>query len=230
MMHAKYSRHLAAATGALLGLCGCPSGSDDQNPLFCDDPQFAACGGDITGAWTMTDACVPQPEAGSMYEDHPECDGSLIINTDMAVQASFSEDSSYEITSSASFQITMRIDELCADAAFDGALSNGTLTLEVLCNITEQALTDSSAAEAFTPPTCSIAENACLCQLAGDTPETFTETGTYVTAGTVLTTTPDDPNDEQAGVDYCVDGSVLKLSEPDSEGGDDIVMRLERNR
>jgi len=196
--HLLFPSVLAAA---LLFFAGCPAGDDDDDDTGDDDTSngdacdpddacdavlaaFSACGGDVTGTWTIETTCMVWYDMGS----NPDCpaatqklgitDGSGTVVFDGA-EVSYSD-------------------------YFSQAAGYATHSIECqFSGTTCQSLEDATAA---------AWEEACCAMIDGDICECWAKsqqevgdyTETYSTNGNTLTIGASD-------TDYCVDGDTLQI-------------------
>jgi hypothetical protein len=177
--------------------------------------DFAACGGDISGTWKYTGACLTLPEdifGGSDGEENP------FAMCSEAPKAEFSIDIQGTIT-------------FGSDGSFS---ADQTTTIASKFSVANSCLEDLGGA------TCDQiggTPEGDACVLGGEEPDSSTEmdTGTYTTNGAVLVVTsdeeqpqPTDPSEEESKVEYCVKGSKLTVRILDEEEGTTIVYEAEK--
>jgi hypothetical protein len=174
---------------ALLVAC---SGSNSDGSGSCS--TIKACGGDVTGTWTISSLCTsgsiqnPTTCAGATLNlGSVTASGTITFNGDGTETANVTENG----TESAHFPASCYTEVQCD--AFASALSM------------EDGVSDAS---------CSYSGSGCSCSLKLTT-QTST-TGTYQTTGSNLTvtTTGSDPETDS----YCVSGNQLSLQFSGSDG------------
>jgi hypothetical protein len=181
-----------AVIGWLAGCSGSSGGSG--GPAACT--TFMACGGNLAGTWNVTTACGPGTmvtqtgflsgcDASSLTATIISASGALTFNADMTYSSSVTEALSSNAT----------IPKSCLPAtttcsAFETALK------------AEMGVTSASCADGGTNCSCAIGQNIVA-----------TESGTYTTSGSTLTTTP--TAGTPASAQYCVSGNQASFSGSD---------------
>jgi hypothetical protein len=174
----------------ILATCGGSSGSCGK---------VAPCGGDVVGNWTINGACLNS--AALTMNLVATCPGASISVSSLSVHgdASFNADLTYSVTETVSVSATETIPTSC--------LQLGGITLT--CAQLDQSLQDSIAADPTMYQSAHCSGSAtCTCSFTL-APRTMTETGTYATSGTTITTTASDGT--SASSDYCRQGNELHL-------------------
>ncbi|HEY2407333.1 MAG TPA: hypothetical protein VGI10_15085 [Polyangiaceae bacterium] len=158
------------------------------------DCSFSACGGDITGAWTITAGCFNSNS--SALSGCPTA--TVMAQTDVAGMVTFNADSTYSVNLTESGTINAEVPTSCLSGTTCDAFG-----------------TSNQVA-------CTADTTGCACTKA-IMPANSSESGTYTTSGTTFTTTktgdtPGTPNQ------YCVTGSTLKVQTTDSNGQVNILI------
>jgi hypothetical protein len=184
------------ALASMLSACGSSSGNGSCG-------KVNPCGGDITGDWTITGACVSN-EAATMQIASilPGCTTAMVTSTSVKASgsASFDANMSYTLTRTLT--------------------SSGKATIPPSCLMVAGVMLSCAAADALiqqyiaTNPMgvqsahCS-GTDTCVCDVTL-APTTTTEMGTYATAGTAVTLTT---STGTVGVaDYCVQKGELHIT------------------
>lgn len=170
------------------------------------DCSYTECGGDLTGTWSITAACIDDhKDAGSSNPFGPACPDAVY---DVAVDATgivtFGSDKSFDIKLMASPAITIKIPGAC--------LTNGALPFAD-CGTLAKAL-DKDGGVACTANT----STGCDCTGQGGTGTSQHKTGTYAVDGNTFTTTEDlDSGGTKTGdpTSFCVSGNSLKVKSND---------------
>ncbi len=175
-----------------MGVLGCDGNGDGT----CATP--AACGGDVVGKWKVVSSCVSVTSTPPM--DCPQATAkvsNLVVNGDTTYKA----DLTYASTLSLGADYDFTFPAAC--------LTNQGVTLS--CSQLQAALALVLGMEPDTTVnsvTCSATGGGCSCTLkASFGPKA--ESGTYTTAGGVLTETA--TGGQPAPSDYCVQGNKLQL-------------------
>jgi hypothetical protein len=177
----------------VLSSCG---GSSSDSSASCSNT--AACGGDITGKWTVVSSCV-SPTGMTMVD--PQCPtatssgstikatGSVSYNADLTYSSMFTLSGSTSVTLPASCLTSQGITVTCAQLTQAFTM-----------------LTQTSNAP-FKSASCANAGSGCTCTIVLSD-QTSTASGTYTTsAAGVLTETPTGGTASES--DYCVKGNTL---------------------
>lgn len=189
----KHTIILAACLAAALVGCG----GDDDGSLDCS--EFAACGGDPVGQWTIVDACLD----GDLQPDIDGCPEATGTIEDVVVSGSVElrDDGSYANNTSSMGTVVLTVPMSCLDGA--------------TCEQLSQA--------AGVP--CSENGDACDCQQDFD--DSSQESGSWESSGSTITLTDSDGNVND--VSYCVEGDVLKAQqEPDAADDPRITLVMTR--
>jgi hypothetical protein len=190
---------LATALAPVLSTCG-SSGSGSCG-------KVAPCGGDITGNWTISDACVSNTAVMMQITQFvPNC--TTVTASAGSVHAtgsaSFNADMTYSLTETLTASGKAKVPPEC--------LQTGGITLT--CAELDQVLQALIAANSVpvTSAHCS-GSGSCDCDVTL-APTTTTEMGTYATTGTTLTTTASTGTVNAIG--YCVQKNELHMAAVDA--------------
>ena len=156
--------------------------------------QVSACGGDLTGTWTITSGCltsagVKDAESGATGS----CSGLTVAVTNISVSGTvtFNADMTYTFASlQEQSTLTLNAPASCVGSGSCSALASAL-----------ESTGDVASA------TCS-GTSGCSCT-AMQTPQTETESGTYSVSGSTVTTVPS--TGTASSTPFCVQGSVLHL-------------------
>jgi hypothetical protein len=179
------------------------------------DCSFTTCGGDISGDWLITAACVDDgKDAGKSSNPFGAAcpDAVYDVSLDASGDASFGADGSFELTLTGSPAITVTVPSDC--------LSNGMFPFSD-CTALGTALSDKNTV------TCT-GDKTAGCKCTGNAGDSIAQhkTGTYSVSGDQFTTTTEDDAggvDQGDPADFCVTGSTLKV-----KTSDDGVIVLKR--
>jgi hypothetical protein len=174
---------LLGCLAVTLGTSGCGGGPACET-------TFAACGGDLTGAWTYQKVCNP---GSNMSSTCP----TAVVNVDTNVSGTVTFDTNNTYTSDATIAETgsETIPASCLGGVItscselDESSTTGGLTLKVTCT-----------GDATTSCSCDVS-------LSGTT----SITGTYATAGDDVVLTPKGGT-ASSPTGYCVSGGALELA------------------
>ena len=175
----------------MIALLGCGGGGDSGGS--CNMP--AGCGGDIVGTWKVTSSCVTTsgsigemdcPQATASFSNY-RVDGTDTYRSDMTFTAALSFSFDYAITLPASCLTTQGITITCAQL-----------------QVAVRAEPNSN----LPGVSCAAAGSGCTCTGKLEGSEQM-GTGTWSTAGTVLTET--DSGGQPQLSDYCVRGNTLQV-------------------
>jgi hypothetical protein len=182
---------LALAT--IAASCGSGSGS-------CGKVQ--PCGGDVVGSYSISAACYDNAALNLQIAD---CPGATvkISSINVSGSASFTADLTYSVSETVTASASETIPASCLT-------TNGiTLTCAQLDQAVQQLLIDQSGM--FQSIHCA-GSGSCTCNFTL-APQVTSESGTYTTSGTTITTT-----DSAGGIsssEYCVQGNELHLVQVD---------------
>jgi hypothetical protein len=184
----------SAALASLAPACGGSSGS-------CGKVQ--PCGGDVVGDYNISAACINN--AAINMNIGIDCPGATASAAGLSISgtASLNADLTYTRTQTISATVQMTIPPSCL--TMDGI----TLTCAQLDQALQTLITDPTSP--FQSARCA-GSSSCSCSFVLR-PETQSDSGTYLTAGTALTWTS-----STGSVDadqYCVQGNELHLPELD---------------
>jgi hypothetical protein len=184
--------------GALvLGSCGGDDGAPGGGSAACK--PFTACGGVVTGAWKIAEACGL--ENAAMAAD-PDCPGSKVDlrNLKYSGDADFRADMSYRTSTILTGSAKLLMPKSC--------LSSGATMLS--CKQIEGlfALFTASADSPIAGFTCAESGASCDCNMTFK-PTPQVEAGTYRISGNQLITKP--MNEAEEPSEYCVSGTELNI-------------------
>lgn len=189
-------------------------------PESCNDARstFAACGGDPKGTWTFAEFCAAQTDLGGSGNVCPEnsVDIEYKLDREVTVDATTIKITAGTATLTANYNYFLACFNRIPDSGstFDSGL-NDCATLQ------QKQYTDKGKAG-----TCvDKAGGYCVCTETGQSsaPE---ETQTYTVSGTTITITKSDATVTTS--DYCVNGDVLSVKEPDKDGKPGLLYVLKR--
>ena len=171
---------------------------------MCIEP--AACGGDIAGQWKIVSNC-----SGASDTSTAACPGEAIDFSGYKVggEMTFAADKTYSFTLTANGFATITTPTACLMQA------GATVTCAQLQGLYQNAV----AANPKVPiqsTACMESGANCTCKFVYSG-ASFTLTGTYSTAGGVLTTT-DSGSTTNATSGYCVQGDTLTITSDSSSG------------
>lgn len=160
----------------------------------------AACGGDVVGNWRITTSCLKA--TGTVALSGCSTTATVTASLQATGTASYAADFTYSQAFLLSGTETIGLPAACL------TMSGITLT----CDQLNQALAVTPLDPSLSSIHCSTAGGGgCNC-VANLTATTANETGTYVTAGTNLVTTPSTGTSGSSG--YCVKGTRLDETAP----------------
>ena len=105
------------------------AGGPNPPPLTCPDQAFDACGGDLSGQWTLVDFCGPQGPGSALRacegpgEDEPACQGGVnarLCGPLYGGTLDFAANGDLAFTVSAGLQVHYTFDDACLAAIGDG--------------------------------------------------------------------------------------------------------------
>lgn len=158
----------------------------------CASLDFTPCGGDLTGTWTFSAACLDLPP-GQGDPTGGKCpQATAAVTIDMSGTITFAAGGTYDVTGTTSASMSFSVPASCMTS----------LGISSCSQLNPDATDDGSG--------------GCKMTQAED-PSSNTESGTYTTSNNQLTTTetgetPDDP------MEYCVTGNTLKAKGTDTDG------------
>jgi hypothetical protein len=188
---------VASMMGGVFAGCGGGSGSG----ATCS--KFSACGGIITGSWSVEGACIDNAMAllgGSINQ--PECAGLI---SDFRPEASgsytFNADQTYSSDLKLSYDLELRVTQSCVSAI----AKTSVMVSSALCSaLQSQFMTQGSP---FTSSTCTLEAGGCTCNLVGMENDSMAS-GRYTLNQTNLVDESDGSSDP-----FCVTGdSLLQIS------------------
>ncbi|MEP7052913.1 MAG: hypothetical protein ABJB12_21285, partial [Pseudomonadota bacterium] len=102
-------RGVVAGAWCLLLCAGC-GGSSSDSDASCTNSS--ACGGDITGKWTITSSCIG---VTAMNMANPQCPGASVSGSDLKVSGSitYNDDLTYTSTSTISGSTSVTLPASC---------------------------------------------------------------------------------------------------------------------
>lgn len=152
------------------------------------------CGGNIVGTWKFAASCIVDQSILGL-DATQICDTATINAEDSAItgMATFKADMTYSVnlTSTPKFKLVVPNDCL-----------QGAACADIQAAITGDPTSDIQSAS------CSTQGSACVCNVVSQS-MTQTETGTYTTSGSTLTSGPS--ADQQDDTPYCVQGNQLHV-------------------
>ena len=176
----------------------------------------SSCGGNVVGSWDISELCFQQ--AASMVSG--SCPGAQIDASGLRESGTiaFQGDLTYSSTAVISGSITEIIPTTCFSS---GGITPSCDQLNSLLQTFVQG--DMS----FSSASCQNAQGGCACtfQLS---PQTNTETGSYSTAGAVLTTLPNSGTASSAS--YCVQGSTMTVADMNMAGMSGVTASIVLNK
>ena len=166
---------LASVMTPLVSACGSSSGSCGK---------VTPCGGDVVGNYNISSSCINNA-ALNMMDVIPNCTGATVNAAAVKVtgSGSFNADMTYSVTESLNASVSETIPASCLTTT-----SNG-ITVTLTCAQVDQVIQQLVQMQPtmFQSAHCAGA-SSCTCSFVL-APQMMTETGTYVTSGTTLTTT-----------------------------------------
>jgi hypothetical protein len=190
--HQRMNKLIALGIVAITALAGC--GGDDGPTCG----TVAPCGGNIVGEWTIQETCVK----GQLETDFCPTATSDLSGLALSGTVSYRADGTYSAAVTSSGSLKLSLPEACLATSVPG------VTLD--CAEIAREAQDPD----FQSVTCAAAGKGCTCTFVMISMPN-TETGTYVTAGNLVTHTHDGSADP---VPYCVKGSELHIVEMDMGG------------
>jgi hypothetical protein len=186
---------LATALVPMLSTCGSSGGGS------CG--KVAPCGGDITGNWTITDACVSNSALmAQLTQLIPNCTTATATATGVHAtgSASFNADMTYTVTETLSASGQAKIPPECVQVA----------GLTLSCDQVDQLVQGILATNPMGVQSAHCSgSGTCTCDVTL-APTTTNEMGTYTTSGTTLTTTTNTGTVNT--VSYCVQKNELHMT------------------
>jgi len=161
----------------------------DASEISCD---FEACGGDLVGSWKIIGACANVDEAPA-ENPFESCGGSGEILIDGSGLVDFAGDDTFSANISLKPVFRYTLPAACVEMAFQTASSCDDIGTE----LSDEGDVSTCTGDVGTECVCEVSE-------AGTGLETGAVTGTYVTDGNTVSTTPEGG---QAGAPqgYCID-------------------------
>jgi len=185
----------ALAVCAVAAMAGC--GGDDDGNLDCSD--YAACGGDPVGEWTVVDACVD----GTIDPEIDNCPAATAAIEDVVVTGTVEirDDGSYANNIATTATIVVTVPMSCLDG---GSCADLAQAAGIPCN-----------------------ENGDDCDCMNDYDDSAQESGTWEVDGSTFTTT--DSGGDTSDASFCVEGDVLKAQPvPDDPNAPQLTFDMTR--
>jgi hypothetical protein len=182
-----------------LWLVGCGSGGDFATVGNCNS-SVAPCGGAVVGSWKLSQLCSNTADGGVSTADagvSTGCAGATVDTSNYHIMdtITFSSGSTYQTTGSLSGSERFTIPAQCLTA---------TLTCDALNQSLQQLKQQPDPV--FSSGSCAMSGSDCMCMAQFNvTPQS--ESGTYSTSGTTITTTNSSGNASTSS--YCVSGNTL---------------------
>jgi hypothetical protein len=171
--------------------------------------DFTPCGGSLVGTWEIETACMNVPPDPFGGEENPFeiCSVQPVASFDIDIsgEVTFGADGSFSNEQTTSVSGGFVISGACLDEI--AAQSGGAgITCEEFGGVPRG--------------------EDCILGGASEPPMTEITTGTYTTAGNVLTVIEDgfEPDPASDGEEYCVRGDTLTVHLSDEEGGLDMIL------
>jgi hypothetical protein len=182
----------STALAAMTASCGGSSGS-------CGKVQ--PCGGSVVGTYNISAACINQAALNMQLQI--DCPGAQVSygNIHVSGNSSFNADMTYSLTETVSASVSESLPSSCLTQL--GITS---------CAVLDAALQASIGSDPTIQSGHCSGSGTCTCTFVL-APQTNTESGTYTTAGTTLTTTASDGSTSSSA--YCVQGSELHVMQVD---------------
>jgi hypothetical protein len=174
-----------ALGAAVFALAGCGGGNGSCGG--------GACGGNVVGTWSITSECTSSGQTTSTTGCTTQIDISGLKETGTIT---FNSDLTYSATISISGGETETISPQCLTST--------------TCDAENTAIMQQVTSGTFSSASCAAGSAGCVCQLMFAA-RTLTETGTYSTSGSSLTTAMTGSTSSSTDT-YCVLGSTLTLS------------------
>lgn len=178
----------------ILAACGGGSGSCGK---------VSPCGGNVVGTYNVSAACFD--EAALNMEIIADCPGASVKLSGFNVSgnSSFNADMTYSVNETIAVSASETIPASCL------SMSGITLTCAQLDQAIQMLLTENPGT--YQSAHCS-GSSSCTCTFTL-APQTTSESGTYTTSGTTITTT--DSTGATSSSEYCVQGSELHMLQVD---------------
>jgi hypothetical protein len=185
---------LALALAPILSACGGGAGSCGK---------VGACGGDVVGTYTISAGCVNTAALNMQIIEG--CAGAKInsYNTSITGSGSFNADMTYTLNETVTLSASETLPASCLTQ--DGL----TLTCAQVDALLQSAILQDPTV--FKSAHCT-GSSSCTCTFTL-APQTMTQTGTYTTAGTTLTTLSS--TGTPGSNEYCVKGNELHVMQVD---------------
>lgn len=185
----------SAALGLTMSSCGGGNGS-------CGKVQ--PCGGSVVGNYSVSAACY-DTAALNMMNVIADCPGATVNISGLSVSGSgsFNADMTYSVMETISASVSETIPASCL------MMSGITLTCAQLDQAIQTLLTQNPGT--YQSAHCA-GSSSCTCSFVLAA-QTTSETGTYTTAGTIITTT--NSTGTSSSSSYCVQGNELHMLQVD---------------
>ena len=180
----------------------------DTTDKACKELNFAACGGDLVGTWSITNLCIENAVvAENPWGEMPGCASSVYeINMDMQGYITFVQDGTYTQEFNESVTIHIELSAECLNGM--GGQYSGA---EVICDTIGTQMADENGS-------CEYTGGKCVCDFAPQDEGTDDpKTGTWSVTGNNLMI-DDAADDNPNGMPFCVAGSVCVVET--NMGGD----------
>jgi hypothetical protein len=166
-------------------------GGSTGDGASCED--FSACGGDPTGSWALSEACISF-EGENPFE-------------------SICEGATFEVDFAADGTVTMN-----ANGTYESSTGGDVTTIISMPEDCLESFQLSSCEElemVFEGGDCTTGADGCRCETT-EPGETETDTGTWETSGSTLSLTSDDDGETDTN-DYCVSGNTFQIAFEDED-------------
>src|SRR5450432_3079177 len=157
--------------------------------------QVQPCGGAIVGSWKVSSSCIL--DASFQMDASSICTTATIALKKVTGVGgiTYGGDQTYQSTGTLSIDFTLSLPTTCFAA--------GKTCADLQTTYTKQMQTDPT----LTSATCASSGSTCVCQLS--TTQDATESGTYTTSGTIVSSTP--AGGTVSNDSYCVKVNELPL-------------------
>jgi hypothetical protein len=176
---------------------------------------FAACGGDITGTWTLDGVCSEGNLAEAMFKESglPAACSGLYQSAVMEASGTVTFDNGVETANvSIITMVKVHVTAACISSQTGGVTV--TSVSQSVCDAMETSMSSTTGTDGGnSTATCTLAGSACDCSLVYDS-GSVQETNNYTISGNTINNT--DSNKSQ---EFCVTGDTLKVREETSTQG-----------
>jgi hypothetical protein len=192
----KFLGLMAAAICGVLVTASCGEASRTAAVSTCG--KVPACGGNIVGDWTVSEACTDSMADTQALLSQLPCTGAKVESNSVKTTGtlSFGADGAYSHALSSKVSATLLLPASC--------LKLGPVTLS--CDQLT-ALPQAATGLTFESLTCAAAAGGCRCSAALTLPDYVQNAGTYTTSGTALSLHSGTSQTTQ----YCVEGNALHI-------------------